>query len=405
MITDAPPLSSLELLTGSSAEEMLHAAVDAADGTLISWRPKQVAHQPGGGTTAAYATKVRWRGGRVSDETFAAVSGTSTLPQGALIVGNGDHTAAVWRFPFDPELPGLRHAFDPGHARQLLADLGLRHGGGVGVRVRAYRPMRRAVVELTGGTRRVFLKAVRVQKVAALHERHRLLEFAGVPVPGSLGWTADGIVVLEALKGRTLRKSLASGQWRPPRGSDLVALLDRFPADLARGDRRASWLDKVHHYASVVGTALPCETARAGDIAGAISERAAHGPTVAVHGDFYENQLMVEDGRVTGLLDIDTAGGGDRIDDLACCLGHLDVLGQIRPARRAALHTLRAAWQGEFERTVPADQLRLRTAAVVMSLAPGPHRVQEQGWPDATRRRLALAEDWLASAARGGEPG
>lgn len=402
MMTDAPPLSPLQLLTGPSAAAMLHAAVDAAGGALMSWRPKQVAHQPGGGATAAYATKVRWRGGRVCDETFAAVSGASSLPDGALIVGDGDHTAAIWRFPFDPGLPGLRHAFDPDHARQLLADLGLRHGGGVGVRVRAYRPMRRAVVELTGGTKRIFLKAVRAHKVVALHERHRLLENAGVPVPRSLGWTGHGVVVLEALPGQTLRKTLSTGDWRPPNASALVALLDRLPAGLAQGERRASWLDKVHHYASVVGTALPPEAARAADIASAISERAVHGPTVAVHGDFYENQLMVEGGRITGLLDIDTAGSGDRIDDLACCLGHLDVLGQIRPSRRAALHALRAAWQEEFESTVPADQLRLRTAAVVMSLAPGPHRVQERGWPEATRRRLALAEDWLASAAQRG---
>jgi hypothetical protein len=30
-----------------------------------------------------------------------------------------------------------------------------------------------------------------------------------------------------------------------------------------------------------------------------------------VPGDFYENQIRVQDGRVTGLLDVDTAGAGE----------------------------------------------------------------------------------------------
>ena len=45
----------------------------------------------------------------------------------------------------------------------------------------------------------------------------------------------------------------------------------------------------------------------------------------------------------------------------------------------------------------PAE-LRYRVAAVVLSLATGPHRVQEPGWPQHTRARLDLARQWLASA-------
>ncbi len=45
----------------------------------------------------------------------------------------------------------------------------------------------------------------------------------------------------------------------------------------------------------------------------------------------------------------------------------------------------------------PAD-LRYRVAAVVLSLATGPYRVQEPAWEQATRDRLDLAEQWLVSA-------
>ena len=39
-------------------------------------------------------------------------------------------------------------------------------------------------------------------------------------------------------------------------------------------------------------------------------------------------------------------------------------------------------------------------AAVVLSLATGPHRVQDPQWQDATRYRLELAERWVDSARR-----
>jgi hypothetical protein len=119
---------------------------------------------------------------------------------------------------------------------------------------------------------------------------------------------------------------------------------------------------------------------------------------VPVHGDFYDNQLQVAAGRITGLLDIDTAGPGDRLDDLACLLGHLSVLGHIYPGRAAAINRLGGRYLAAFESTVDQADLRHRIAAVVLSLASGPHRVQQPGWPAATRRRLVLAQRWVDSA-------
>jgi hypothetical protein len=45
----------------------------------------------------------------------------------------------------------------------------------------------------------------------------------------------------------------------------------------------------------------------------------------------------------------------------------------------------------------PAD-LRRRTAAVVLSLATGPFRVQSADWPEATAQRVSLASKWVMSA-------
>jgi aminoglycoside phosphotransferase (APT) family kinase protein len=117
---------------------------------------------------------------------------------------------------------------------------------------------------------------------------------------------------------------------------------------------------------------------------------------VPVHGDFYEGQLLAEDGAVTGLLDVDTAGRGHRIDDWATLLAHLVVLEQVLPGA-AALPRYRAELHAAALRRWPAGQLAPRVAAVLLGLATGPFRVQQQGWPERTAARLATAEEALGA--------
>lgn len=172
-------------------------------------------------------------------------------------------------------------------------------------------------------------------------------------------------------------------------------MLDRLPPELASGTARASWAAKAPHYAAVVGAALPELAAQASELAEEVAVGVGSGPVVAVHGDLYESQLLVEGGRISGLLDVDTAGPGERVDDLGCLLGHLSVLAQIDRERADAINRLGAAYLAAFAGLVDPAELRRRTAAVVLSLATGPHRVQEAGWQAATRARLDLATRWL----------
>jgi hypothetical protein len=388
----------LDLLT-RGADGFLRAAVEAAGGRLVSWRTRHVDHQPGRGVTAGYHVRVRWAGG-VTQERMGACVGR--VPPGAFILDDGDTRVGVWRFPYDPDLPGLPAAYDDASVGGLLGSLGLGSlglgGARATLRVRAYRPRRRAVIEAVGPRGRVFLKVVRPRKVAALHERHRLLVGAGVPVPDSLGYTADGVVALQELPGRSLRDALRRGDRVLPPGSALVDLLDRLPPALADLPGRPSWRDRAEHYAAMVAAAVPAHAGLALELGAALGAEGGIGPRVPVHGDFYETQVHVHNGRLTGLLDVDTAGPGDRLDDLACLLGHLSVLAQMDRHRAPAINALGARYLAAFERTVDPPDLRCRVAAVVMSLATGPHRVQEPGWPEATAQRLRLAGEWLASA-------
>jgi hypothetical protein len=394
-VTVADVGDDLGLLT-QLAPEFLAAALASSSGELVSCRTEHIDHQPGGGATAGYRVSVRWPGGRTTEERMGATTGR--IRHGGFVLEDGASKVAVWRFPYDPDLPALPAATDPGSVAAMFSALGVDGAGVVRVRLRSYRPRRRAVVEAIGPRSRAFLKVVRPRRVQDLHDRHRALTAAGVPVPPSLGYTPDGVVILQAVPGRSMRDALRAGERRLPGAGGIVDLLDRLPADLMGLPRRLSPSDQAGHYAAVVATALPAHGALATDLAAQIGAELVPTAPVPIHGDLYESQLMIVDGRISGLLDIDTIGPGERVDDLACLLGHLLVLAQLDGGRGTAIRRLGHRYLAAFEDIVDPGQLRLRVAGVVLSLATGPYRVQQPGWPAATVRRLHLARDWLTRA-------
>lgn len=397
---------TLALLTGTEAHDVLSAAVGTAGGDLVEWRANQVDHRPGSSTTVAYRTVVRW-GDVVQNETLAASTGIgdpADAPPGVLVLGDGERQVSVWRFPSDPGLPALAGACDRRVVARLLTSLGVGglapDGSGVHLRVRAYRPQRRAVVEARAGGARLFLKVLRPSAVADLHRRHRLLHEAGVPVPRSLGWTDEGLLVLEALSGASGRERLRNGGPLPS-GRALIDVLDTLPAAAMDLAWRRPWADHAEHYAQVVGSALPHEAERACALASGIATGLAGTESnVPTHGDFYEGQILLDGTRVSGVLDVDTVGPGRRADDLACLLAHTHVLALGTAGDSAAMMRALGTWQREFEQSVDPVELRLRTAGVLLSLATGPHRVQEPGWPTATSVRLDAVADWVEAAGR-----
>jgi hypothetical protein len=393
--------TDLDVLTGPGAGALLSAAVATAGGEVTTWSVRQVDHRPGRSTTVSYRASVRWPQG-VRAETLGASLGRPDDAQrpGVVALADGDRTAAVWMFQDDPGLPALRPLHEPRALARLLRDLRVPDAGGPArLQVRAYRPTRRAVVEASTPRGRVFLKVVRPDRVGALHARHALLADAGLPVPRPLGWTDNGLLALAPLRGTPMRDVVRDGG-RAPSPAEVLELLDRLPAGVRGLPRRRSWSEGAGHYAAVIGIALPQEAQRAARLAAAVTDAVAGDPgDEPTHGDLYEAQVLLTGGRITGLLDVDSAGPGHRADDLGCLVAHLETLSLLRGWDAPRLRGYAREHARAYADAVGADALAVRTAGVLLSLATGPHRVQEAGWREATSRRLDAVERWLDGTA------
>lgn len=391
-------LPAMPAMLGEESLDVLSAAVGAVGATALSARQVQVTWRPGLSLTVSYDVQVAWEKHHRTTERFVVSTG-GDLPEGAVILASGESRVAVWRMTGDPKLPGLAIAMDPERLRGLLESLGAPETQ-VSPRLLAYRPGRRAVVELTGKGLRLFIKVVPPSEVPSLQERHAIMASV-LPVPSSHGWSSEyGLVVLQALTGDTLRTALQGKREAVPSASALSELLDRMP-EVPDGRRVVSPIKAAEQHATLVGSILPELRERLDGLLDVMAACRAAFPSVPVHGDFHGAQVLTRDGAITGLLDVDTAGAGFRIDDWANFLGHLAVyeLTAPRGARSRIARFARSVLSQADAETASAGELRRRVAAVIIGMATGPFRAQSETWPVDTRNRIALAERWAAEAA------
>ena len=392
--------ASLALLTGPRAGDLLRAALAQDGAELEEWDVHELHHRPGAGVTVGYTVTYRTSDGSRSDYLLlstASLSEESVAAGRAAKLSDGTTTVFAWRHPLDPELPALEVACDPAKVATLLAEAGFAvDEDGVELELLAYRPTRRAVLRARTGQVTWYLKVLRPDQVGPIRSRHELLADAGLPTPRVHLADPRGLVVLDELTGTPLASALAADGAADLDPMRLVEVLDRLPASLLELKRRPAWTDRIAHHGQAAQAALPEAAER---IAGAVarvqtgSEHADLGPVVPTHGDYYEAQLFVRDGQVVGLLDVDTAGPGSRVDDLACLLGHLDVLPGLAPAVYPHVPQTVDRWLAVFDTIVDPVALRLRTAGVVLSLVAGARTKEE------ALSRLERAEAWLDDAA------
>lgn len=389
-----------DLLTSEGVGGLLRAAVEHAGGTLVAWSLDHVDANPRQSTTATYSAIVDWPYGR-RDELLgvsARADGLSASDNRAEIFADGDREVAVWLYPNDPDLPGLaRAAYPTSLAAVLNAYRALPEpvaAEDLELEMVTYRPRRRAVLRASvreGPT--FFVKVLRERLFEDVSRRHKLLLDAGVPAPPVVAGTADFLLILGELPGRPLARAVFDPE-PPCTAEELIQVLDAMPPAVAGLPRRPPWADAMAHYAGMVAAALPDERQRLDRLVAQLETGLAGLPPgdEPTHGDFHEGQLHVADGRVVGILDVDTIGPGRRADDLACLIAHLSTIQRMNGEQEARVHRLLREWVPVFDERVDAVELRLRAAAVVTSLATGPYRGQEPHWERETTRMIDSAE-------------
>ena len=386
-------LPAVEMLLGEAVPAPLRAAVGADGAEIVSVSTRQVTWWPGRSISVRY--RARLEGLHLSGtHDLIAVAGKA-IPKGALMTDTEGTRIGVWRMPDDPRIPGLAAALDPDRAAALVEQLGA--GGEVETRLRAYRPGTRAVVEVRGRTASFFLKLVPKDQVEALDHNHRRLA-AHLPVPRSLGFNRDlGLLALQALPGTSMRDALDQPDTPLPDVDALNRLLAALPKP-SPGLTARSPIERVKRLGDLLRHLLPEDSNRIAELVERIGRDPVK-PSVPIHGDFYEAQLLVSDGTVVGVLDVDTFGWGRPGDDPATMLGHLDVR-RSDPARARRIEDYASSLLGRWDGMLDPSDLRRRTAAAVLGLATGPFRVQREDWPTATLRRIEMAERWMESSDR-----
>lgn len=397
--------ADLALLRGSGRTAMVEAALtgsgqfDPGTDTDLQVSVHQVHHRPGAGVSVGYSVSFNSWGRRVHDYVVASTSPAATGGEGVALLDDGVRQIRMWRRPFDPLLPGLRSASDPGVVGSWLAAAGLGSTDAVAIRTVSYRPTRRAVLRVESAAGTVFVKVLPERKSADLIARHRLLESAGVPAPRVLAIPVPGVCVLSAARGLPLAQAIAGAEAHPenlPGPAELVRWLDRLPEETLALPRRPSWSDRLDFHTAAAAAALPEQSDEVVDLGARLAEALTAVPAeeeVPSHGDYYEANVFTSGGAVSDVIDIDSLGPGRRSDDLATMLGHVAVLPDLAPQVYAHTPQVLQRMRQDFETRVGAHALRVRTAAVVLSLIAG-------ATPDQARARLRIATQWAHASVR-----
>jgi hypothetical protein len=206
---DDPALPAVAVLLGPDALGPLQVALDAFGARLGRVQPRQVTWWPGRSITVRYEA-VSESGASLPQ----IVACAGSIPEGAAVLEADDLRIGVWAMPNDPGLPGLASILDPRTLRPMLETVGIT-ANEISTRLRAYRPGRRAVVQVDTDRARLYVKLGRPKAIRDLHETHRLMS-AVLPVPESLGYDPDlGILVMPSGVGLTLRQTLDGAAQTP----------------------------------------------------------------------------------------------------------------------------------------------------------------------------------------------
>lgn len=284
------------------------------------------------------------------------------------------------------------------------------------LRMLRYKPERRYVARVTvDGEPRAILKFYREEDYRTARRNAGAFgegfgssgAFRMADLLGSSG--ERHALAFEWLPGRSLGEALADPEGRSEALRIAGAALAEFHAQPAEGLRRLTREDEGEVLVSLVEPLIfnsPRLEGKVRTLAATLSERLLRTPSPQrpIHGDFYEDQVLIGDGTAT-LLDLDEAVLGDPAADLGLFMAHLekDAMsgGFDRDAVAPAAESLLEGYRAEGTEMDP-ERVRFYTAVGLFRLAPHPFRSREPEWPEITAGILRRVETLLhpASACR-----
>jgi aminoglycoside phosphotransferase (APT) family kinase protein len=290
--------------------------------------------------------------------------------------------ALVEIYPVDRKMPGLLGAASlskDGEGRALD-----------GVELVRYKPGRKAVLRyrLQGDRRRAVYGRVHADgRGAALLKAGRAFVAAGIPTPAPLAYDPElGLLLVEEAAGSRLT-DLSEDEfvhWLPAVAEALAAFhatqVENLPL-LAKRNKEAAVLAAARTIATVRPEVGPLALRLGATLAARLAE--SLGASAPVHGDFYDDQVLVSDSGVV-VLDFDASGLGNPLLDVGNFLAHLTARRGER-SRRLFLDAYTAV------RPELGDDVPLFEAAALLRIGITPFRWLLPDWPVEVERRVELA--------------
>jgi Ser/Thr protein kinase RdoA (MazF antagonist) len=327
---------------------------------------------------------------------------------GRLVAYLPELNGLVQVFPLDYDLRPLVQVANPAFMREVFSASLPPDTGTVSLKqphLVRYKPGRKALFrfELEHGAHdRLYAKLLEDDRGEILFAATSTLRNAGIATPRALATTPDlRLITHEHASGVELasrRGTPGYAQWMEPVATSLVRLqaveLPTLPVRTLADE--AATIVQTARWLGLLLPALAPRLTRLGERIGRELTRQAQ-ELSTVHGDFYDDQILVSDSGVT-IIDLDELHRGHRLGDVGNMLAHL----RSGDARGDGTGTARERFLGAALAGLPytAGDVAVFEAAALLKLAPGPFRRLEKDWPERVEQIVGLVGTCLRESRR-----
>ena len=314
---------------------------------------------------------------------------------------------ALYFFPNDPKLKSLPKIFKPGKPDSSLQKFFSKKGvhSPEGIESLKYKPERRFVAKVSGeNSFHAALKIYSKETFESAHFNSRVFSSKNIlKVPRLLSaFPRKSILIFEWVDGSPLDSDiqLPGGEKKlQDVGAALAELHSQSPSNL-RSTLPEEEVERWMEIADSIGHTCPHLLAQAKNLAHQLAEQFAafkYKPC-SLHGDFYSDQILSHENKIT-ILDLDRSFSGDPAFDLGTFLAHMErkvIFEKISSTQRDQYReNLLAGYQKVSNNTDWLARVDFYTAASLLRITPENFRTWVSNWPRKTELLLQRSIELL----------